>query len=68
MSTAEFVVVILAFCGDGKGNADMDCVDYYNNCVINKSIEMKMSDVKECSKNYKTGMVKLQERRKEFGL
>jgi hypothetical protein len=66
MSTAEFALVILAFCGDGKGNADMDCVDYYNNCVINYSIDIKMENVNKCKKDYKNGLDRIVKLKKEF--
>ena len=65
MSTAEFAAVILLMCGNGQGDADFDCVDYYNNCVINKSIEIKMQHVQECKSDYSKGVERIKKLKEE---
>lgn len=49
------VAVFLALCnGDGKGNVNMECVDYYNNCIVNKSDKLTDKVVNECKKELKS--------------
>lgn len=65
MSTAEFVSVILLMCGNGKGDADFDCVDYYNNCVINKSITIEMKNIQACKDDYTKGVERIKKLKEE---
>lgn len=51
MTSKLFVSIIINLCGgDGKGNINMSCFDYYNNCVINKSVTISEKNINECKK------------------
>jgi len=52
-------------CGNGKGDADFDCVDYYNNCVINKSITIEMKNIQACKDDYSKGVERIKKLKEE---
>ena len=63
MSTAEFVSVILLMCGGDK--IDFDCVDYYNNCVIDKSRTIEIKNIQACKDDYTSGVARIKKLKEE---
>lgn len=60
MSPAEFAVVITMLCGKGDTDKHWDCYDYYNNCVINKSVQITVGNIEKCKSDFQKGIVKLE--------
>jgi hypothetical protein len=64
MSPAEIATAILLICGKGGTDKDFVCYDYYNNCVINRSLTPTIKDFDACKAKYDSEykrIVKLQE-------
>lgn len=64
MSTAVFASIILALCG-GAADLDFDCADYYNNCVINKSVVIKKENIEACKAEYSVGIKQIKALKEE---
>lgn len=64
MQAAEIATAILLICGNGGTDKDFDCYDYYNNCVINRSLNPTLKDFEACKDKESEGIkriVKLKE-------
>lgn len=48
MSVATFAVILTTLCGIGDTDKHWSCYDYYNNCVINKSVEITVGNINSC--------------------
>jgi hypothetical protein len=55
MPIAEFVTLLTVLCSNG----DFACYDYYNNCVISKSLVPTMKLVSECKLDYERGVERI---------
>ena len=53
--TSLLVEVILSICVNGSGFLDNACVDYMNNCAVDKKGEVTEAKIKACLKSYLKG-------------
>lgn len=57
MSPSELATVILVLCSAGETDKHFECYDYYNNCVVDKG--MNLDAVDKCQKNYDEGVKRI---------
>ena len=65
MSPAEIATAILLICGNGGTDKDFVCYDYYNNCVINRSITPTIKDFDACKEKEVEGLKRIQKLQEE---
>lgn len=65
MSAVEIATAILLFCGNGGTDKDFDCYDYYNNCVINRSLTPTLKDFEVCKTNETNGIKRIEKLKEE---
>jgi hypothetical protein len=65
VSTAEIAATILLICGNGGTDKDFDCYDYYNNCVINRSLTPTLKDLEVCKKDETNGIKRIEKAKEE---